>query len=217
MRDRLAELVRSALSDAFTFLFPVDCAGCGVPDVELCDACVASLAPDLVSGVLPGCASNVRVSSGVRFEGAPARIVRTIKEDGRTGLVRALVPVLDAAIRRIDDTAVLVPMPTSRASYRTRGFRVPDLLARGTARPTARWLRAVRRNRDQRGLTREQRAANVDHTLRADAAAHGVRVIIVDDVVTTGASLAEAVRALRKAGARVVGAATVAATPRRLS
>ncbi len=72
----------------------------------------------------------------------------------------------------------------------------------------------TRQTGDQRGLDQRQRRRNVSGSLRARDAA-GRRVIILDDVVTTGATLGEAARALRAAGAIVVGAVTIAATPRR--
>jgi predicted amidophosphoribosyltransferase len=74
-------------------------------------------------------------------------------------------------------------------------------------------LRAVRATRDQRSLDLMARRANVAGSLVARGV-RGRRVIVIDDVVTTGATLAEAARALRAEGAEVVGAATVAATPK---
>ena len=112
------------------------------------------------------------------------------------------------------DCVVLVPIPTSRAAYRRRGYRVIELVARRAGLKTARLLRIVGATADQRGLSREARRRNVAHSLRARGAA-GVQVIVIDDVVTTGATLAEAVRALRAGGADVIGAATIAATPHR--
>jgi predicted amidophosphoribosyltransferase len=67
---------------------------------------------------------------------------------------------------------------------------------------------------DQRGLGRAERLENLRGGMLARRA-EGIRVVIVDDVVTTGATLLEAARALRAAGAVVVGAATIAATPLR--
>jgi predicted amidophosphoribosyltransferase len=69
-------------------------------------------------------------------------------------------------------------------------------------------LRHVSSSRDMVGLSRAARAANVAGTLACDRVPLG-RVIIIDDVLTTGATLAEAVRALCAAGAVVLGAATV--------
>lgn len=209
--------VREACADALALLLPVSCAGCDEPDVALCERCVFALAPDPRQQVIEVPGGAVTVWSGIPFEGVAARVLRAIKEDGRTGLAHALAPALTAALARAGAAdAVPVPMPTSRAAYRRRGYRVPDLVVRRTGRRPRRLLRHARRTFDQRGLDRDARARNVAHSLAAVHAA-ALRVVVVDDVVTTGASLAEAVRALRAAGADVVAAVAVAATPRRLS
>lgn len=214
---RSSEVVRTALGDALALLLPVACAGCDAPDVVLCPSCVGALEPRPVRRVLSAPDGAITVWSGLPFDGVAARVVRAIKEEGRTGLIRSLAPALTAAIASLGrDDAVLVPFPTSRSSYRRRGYRVPDLLAARTGGRVRRLLRPARRTADQRGLDRVERRRNVANSLRAtDAAARPV--IVVDDVLTTGASLAEAVRALRAAGAEVVGAATVAATPLRMN
>ena len=117
----------------------------------------------------------------------------------------------------------LVPMPSRRKVVRDRGEDTTARLARTAARalrevglpvravPALCHARAVE---DQAGLTREQRQANLSGALRARRAAAAVtafRVVLVDDISTSGASLAEAARALREAGVPVLGAATIAA------
>lgn len=79
-------------------------------------------------------------------------------------------------------------------------------------------LRHRRRVADQAGLGAAARSANLAGALQAIAPwrVQGRRVVVVDDVITSGATLAEAARTLQAAGARVTAAATVAATPRRL-
>lgn len=155
--------------------------------------------------------------SALPFEGVPARVLRAIKEEGRTPLVRMLAPAMRAAWERSGaEECAVVPLPTSHGSYRRRGYRVPELLAAQTGQPVARLLRIARRAGDQRGLDRAARRANVAGSLRAVAPGpHRLRVVVLDDVVTTGATIAEAVRALRDAGVDVMGAVTAAATPRR--
>lgn len=212
-----AATVRAALSDALALLLPVMCAGCGEPDATLCDACAAAVAPRPVLRLIDAPGGHIPVWSGLAFDGVAARVVRAIKEEGRTPLARTLAPAFAAAVRRLDaPDALLVPVPTSRAAFRRRGYRVPDLIAARAGLRVTRLLQPVRRTGDQRGLDREGRRRNVAQSLSArDAPAR--RVIVIDDVVTTGASLEEAVRALRAAGAEVVGAATAAATPRRMN
>ena len=233
MRELLAVL-REACTDALALLLPVWCAGCDEPDVALCERCALSLRPAVRRQVVEAPGGSVDVWSGLAFEGVAARVLRAIKEDGRTGLAAALAPALAEVLDRAGTAGcVVVPMPTSRAAYRRRGFRVPELLLRRAGRPGRRLLRHARRTVDQRGLDRDARRRNVAHsmvaTISRSALARGgfpgqsagaeqpstLRVVVVDDVVTTGASLAEAVRALRAAGVEVVAAVALAATPRR--
>lgn len=209
----LVAVIRAALDEALLLVLPVVCAGCDEPDVTLCEDCRAALrpAPRRRAG------SGETVWSALRFEGVTGRVLRALKEDGRTDLARDLAPALAAAVAAIGDPgAVLVPIPTSRAAYRRRGYRVVDLVAARAGLRIEPLLRQTRRTADQRGLDQHRRRHNVEGSLVArDAAAR--RVIVIDDVVTTGATLAEAARALRAAGAEVVGAAAIAATPLRRS
>lgn len=212
----LAGVIRAALSEALALIMPICCAGCDEPDTGLCETCRAALAPRTQRRLLRGVDGDLPVWSGLAFEGVPARVIRSLKEEGRTPLAVHLAPALAAAAARFGSGVVYVPMPTSRSSFRRRGYRVPELIAAKARLPVARLLRTVRHVGDQRGLGRGDRRRNVALSLRA-VRAEGRRVVIVDDVVTTGASLEEAVRALREAGAHVVGAVTTAATPRRVN
>ncbi|MFJ6653219.1 ComF family protein [Microbacterium sp. NPDC091313] len=204
-------LVRAALADALTFVLPVDCAGCGAADETLCAACRQQLTPDPLVRRL----GSLEVRSGVLFDGPAARVIRALKEDGRTGLARELAPALRAAAGGWDeDGIVVVPVPTSAAAMRRRGFRVGELLARAAGWRPERMLRLERVTADQRALDVDARARNAAGSMSARGAA-GARVLVVDDVVTSGATLREAARALTAAGADVVGAVTAAAVPRR--
>ncbi|GAA5204186.1 ComF family protein [Microbacterium jejuense] len=221
MPSALLLTVRSACADALALLLPVSCAGCDEPDVVLCERCALLLAPTPRRQVIDAPGGSIPVWSGLAFDGVAARVVRAVKEEGRTGLVRAVAPALRAALEcaetGLPGAVALVPMPTSRAAYRRRGFRLPELLLRRAGRRATRPLRHARRTGDQRGLGRDARRRNVEGSLVARGDLSGMRVLLVDDVVTTGASLAEAARALRSAGAEVLGAATVGATPRRFA
>lgn len=215
----LALAVRSALRDALTLVLPVWCAGCDEPDVELCEECTAALEPaPRVRTLSGGDAPDLDVWSGLSFDGIPGRVVRALKEDGRTGLARALAPAMAAAAAAAvavhDPDALVVPVPTSRAAFRRRGYRVVELVAARAGLQVERLLVATRRTADQRGLDEDARHVNVAGSLGSQDAA-GRRVIVLDDVVTTGATLLEAARALRMAGADVVCGVTIAATPRR--
>lgn len=208
--------VRTAADAALSLVFPTWCAGCDEPDVSLCDACRAALTPDVTVRRV----GTVTVWSGLAFTGVAARVLRACKADGRGVLVRALAPALAAAaneaLAHADGLVRVVPVPTSSRAMRQRGFRIVDRLAtRAGLHPHAS-MQTSGRAADQRGLGREDRARNTPGSLRARGVA-GCAVLIVDDVVTSGATLREADRALRAAGAVVVGAATVASTPRHRS
>ena len=94
---------------------------------------------------------------------------------------------------------IVVPMPTSRAAFRRRGYRVADLVARRAGLRCARLLRSRVARPTSAASTGDAPPRNVAGAFDARDAA-GRRVIVLDDVVTTGATLEEAVRALRAAG-----------------
>jgi predicted amidophosphoribosyltransferase len=209
--------LRAALRGALGLLFPVWCAGCDEPGDALCPPCHEALAPSGQT-VVRRLGDGLRVASAMTFDGIAARVVRALKEEGRTGLARPLGRMLgDVLAAPPFDGADVVPIPSSRSALRRRGFAVTELLARRAgARPSRLLLPHRAAVDDQRELGIDDRARNVRGTMRARAA-DGARVVLVDDVVTTGATLTEAARTLRAAGAQVVGAVTVASTPRRWS
>ncbi|OZB82481.1 MAG: hypothetical protein B7X41_00900 [Microbacterium sp. 14-71-5] len=210
--------LRRVVQEIADLVFASVCAGCGAAGAALCLSCEAELAPRVVrprSDVVP-------LRAGLVFDGVAASVLRAVKEEGQTSLIRSLRPALAAAVddlcagagapRRID---AVVPLPTTRAAFRRRGFRVPEILARGTGVPLLRALSYARRVQDQRGLDARERRANLAGGLVASRAGEGAAALIVDDVITTGSTCAEAARALRAAGFQVVGAVAVAATGRR--
>lgn len=127
-------------------------------------------------------------------------------------LLRAAAPALSAT-----DWDALVPVPLHPTKQREREFNQAERLAARLGRVTGlpvctRWLRRVVPTRTQTQLSREQRAANVRgaFALRDGAAVRGLRVLLVDDVFTTGATTGACARLLRRAGAADVGVWTVA-------
>lgn len=153
-------------------------------------------------------------------------VVLAWKRGGHTRLTPTIGALVAASVCALDpgSTVCLVPVPTTRRSRRRRGG---DLLA-GAAQEAAQCLEAVgvrasvvqglcfeRVPRDQVGLAALERRGNLDGALRRSRRSipGGVEVVVVDDVVTTGATLAEAVRVLASDGVGVLGAAVAAARP----
>ena len=157
------------------------------------------------------------------------RVIRALllahKEHGRLALVRPLGGLLAGAVCLVAPPGsapfLLVPVPSAPQAVRARGHDHARRLAARAARTLRgeQWpvralplLSLTRTVADQAGLSTTERAANLAGALVARRMLVGHRVIVVDDVVTTGATLIEAARALRAAGADVQGAAVVAAT-----
>lgn len=204
-----------AVLEAFAFLFPVPCAGCGVEGRALCAVCAPQLAARLQVTDLPGVGP---VAAGVSYDGVARAALLGLKEEGRSALATPLaVPfasAVSAALTEASD-AVAVAVPSTRAARRRRGYEPVRLLAsRAGIRLTPLFLSA-RPHAVQKGLDVAERARNLDGVFTLARAAHGIRVLLLDDVVTTGATLSAAAGVLRAGGADVVGAAVLAATPRR--
>jgi ComF family protein len=113
-----------------------------------------------------------------------------------------------------------VPVPLHWTRRLERGFNQADLLARGIARALDRpvegsLLRRVRRGPRQLGLSRRERRRVLRGVFAAAPAARGRRILLIDDVVTTGATLEAGALALRRAGARSVVAFAICRTPTR--
>jgi ComF family protein len=207
--------VRDALLDALALLFPVECSGCSSPDRSLCLECRDALVPEPTPRVTPG---GVPVVTALRYESRVRRVILALKEQGRTDAATALCLPLATAIGRATAAraAELAPVPTSRAAYRRRGYDPVLLLMRRAGLRPARVLEAARRTSRQKLLGAAERAENVAGAFRAKGRLEGRRFIVVDDILTTGATIDEAARAITAAGGQVLGAATMAFTPRLL-
>ncbi|MBM7504204.1 ComF family protein [Agromyces aurantiacus] len=212
-----AGVLREALLDALALVLPVACAGCGAPDRSVCGACRAALEPAAAPVERPG----IRAWAGLSYAGAAARAIRSFKDDGRTDAAPALAPALRAALAAACAEPVrpgrleVAVVPSTAAARRARGYDPVRLLVRHAGFRSANVLRALDRA-DQAGLGRAERRANAARSLTAVRPLSGGRFVLVDDVVTTGSTLADAVRAIRSAGGDVAAIAVLAQTPLRV-
>jgi ComF family protein len=206
--------LRDALLDAWALVMPVECAGCGDPGRALCAACAAHLVPLPVMRSTPGGISAV---TALRYEDVVRRVILSLKEQHRTDVAAALARPLAAALSKATppgSTVEFVPVPGSRDGYRRRGYHPVVLLLRKAGHAPSRVLRTRRRTSTQKTLGVADRAANLSGAFAARRPLGGRTFLIVDDVLTTGATLDEAARALSEAGGTVVGAVALAFTPR---
>lgn len=204
--------IRSALLDALAVLSPVDCAGCGAPDRSLCDDCRRALAPAVTPRTL---SDGSIVFTALRYEGVVRRAMLALKESGRTDVAGALsAPFAAALSRAAQPGAEFLAVPTSTAAWRRRGYDPVALLARRAGLRHTRVLRSTRSTASQKTLGAVDRASNLQSSMVSKKSLVGRRFVLIDDVVTTGATLAEAARAVTAAGGEVVGRAALAFTPR---
>jgi predicted amidophosphoribosyltransferase len=230
---------RHALAAALELVLPSSCAAChAVATRSLCGPCLVGLRSASrgvgPAGPRPPPPGMPPCWAGARFEGALRLAVTAYKDEGRRDLrddlARLLATALtaataDPAMRRftaLGEEVLVVPVPTAGASRRRRGDDPVAALARAATAPGMVVVPALAHTRavaDQAHLDRRSRARNLAGSMAVGPAWRGVvrgaTCVVVDDVVTTGATLAEAARALHAAGARHVVAATCATTPRR--
>ncbi len=223
-----------ALTDLIT---GAACAGCGTAGVLVCRNCLDQARGQATiawpTPTPPGLAVPWAASE---YDGLPREMVLGHKERFQLGLARPLGRLLADAVstgflpNRLP--LVLVPVPSRARTVRARGHEPTYSITREAARflrgqghdVIARRLLAVGRVQDQSGLSETQRAENLAGSMSVPSAgllrlaSHRphARIVVCDDVLTTGATAREAQRALDAVGTRIEGFAVVAATVRRL-
>ncbi|TQM62335.1 ComF family protein [Humibacillus xanthopallidus] len=229
-------MVHPLASRLVDLVLPTECAACHRPGTRWCARCHFALqrlelGPDPVPvrprplpPLMPPTHAVVAYADPVRAA------VSAWKDADRRDLVAVLGPLLDRSVEAalvaagwVDRPVVVVPAPSSPGAQRRRGDAPLLDLATWVGRQPrhARLrvvpaLRQVRRVADQSGLNIADRRRNLAGAMAVKPMWHNVirdrYVVVVDDVVTTGATLAEAARALRRCGAvQVVGASVAAA------
>ncbi len=216
-------------------LLGASCHGCGTPGWGTCPSCRSELAQHQPYATMPDpCPPGFPTTvASAPYDRLLRRLIIAHKERQALGLSRLLADRLAVSVhvllrlvnhRATDPVIVLVPVPSAARAVRQRGFDATLTLARLAGRRLrtrypVRVLAALaqlRSVRDQAGLDAHQRQRNLSGGIRVRRAVDGALVVLVDDLVTSGSSLTEAARVVRSGGGLVLGAATVAATRRRL-
>ena len=216
--ERIAGLLTRAANSVLDFVFTPRCVGCGREGTYLHQACLGpSQMPDAVHHPRAGDDRLAGVLSSFAMDGAAREAVHQLKYRG----LRALAPVMgETMARRLIDSSLrpdmLLAVPLHPRRLRERGHNQAELLAQAVARRLGlgldlSGLERVRHGAPQaRAANLEERLASVDSAFRVRANVEALTVVVVDDVCTTGATLASCARALRQAGAREVWGLTFA-------
>jgi predicted amidophosphoribosyltransferase len=204
------------LADVADVLVGTCCVSCRNPALGLCAECASAVRPQARIVRDRPC----RVAAAGEYEGPLRSAIIAWKERGRFTVERPLAHLVAASVLALDAEGpiALVPIPSRPDRRRARGADVVTDLARRAAgllrtvdvdASAVPALAFVKRVRDQAGLSATARADNVRGSLVARRVPTAP-VVLVDDIVTTGATLGEAVRAFGARGLTVAGAAVMA-------
>jgi predicted amidophosphoribosyltransferase len=209
-------------------VLPLECGGCGAPSIRWCAACARQLAvmadePHLVT---PRVDPGVPVLSLGRYAGARREAIVAVKEHGRADLIVPLAVALQAGLEHlliwgvVGTPLTIVPAPTRRSAARRRGGDPVTRMARAATAglrdvPDIHVVQALRLRalaRDSVGLSSADRQRNIAGRVKITRSIKGLAraVLVVDDIVTTGATASESVRVLQIAGAQVAGVLAIA-------
>jgi ComF family protein len=202
----------SLIDHILSILAPYECLGCRTEGVLLCGVCAAGV-PAVPDRILPPGSPLYRVRSVAPYTGKAKELVAMLKFSGAQSASRQIAVLM---MPFAPPGTLIVPVPTATGRVRRRGYDQARLLARDLSRRTGlpRLDCLVRSGQThQVGADRELRLEQLRQAFRVRraGAVSGRNVLLIDDVVTTGASLESAARVLRAAGAAHVEAATFCA------
>jgi ComF family protein len=217
--------VAGVASAALDLALPAACAGCGIEGDVLCAGCRPALDARLAlpAGVPIGMPADLpypllQIEWCAPFAGSVREALHQLKYAGERRLARPLGEAVARRWARVGQGAtVIVPVPVHATRERQRGYDQAALIAEVAARelglPCVRALERARATVAQFELGRDERSSNVSGAFRLrreSVSLAGQWVLLVDDVVTTGSTLAACATALEAGGAVAVSAITVA-------
>ncbi|MBB5852698.1 ComF family protein [Amycolatopsis umgeniensis] len=203
-------------------LIPARCASCGAPGAPCCATCQTAWG-SLSETTRAPTAGLVPVYALAAYADEARRLILAYKERGRRDLAPFLGRALAEALAHLPEPGperCLVPVPSRRHASRVRGGPhvrrlaeecVKVLLSKGNPARVAPLLELRSGVRDAAGLTRAERAVNLDGRVRLVPGDHPSRVILLDDVITTGATAAACTRLLDISGIHVHAVVALAA------
>jgi predicted amidophosphoribosyltransferase len=203
-------------------IFPSRCIGCSQLGISICSTCRKSWHSHIYHRTIKVLDTSYPVISAIEYSPIASRVLMRAKEANQEAADQLLVGALSHSLRYFLKNfgfGDLVPIPSRRSATRKRGRdfmqEITDSVAENESIKSLQILQHQRAVRDQSQLNSQQRSRNIAGAFSTSFNLAEVRdsgnigpLIIVDDLVTTGATLAEAIRALRTAGFPVLGAVT---------
>ena len=188
----------------------------------VCSCCKRTLDAPLAGPVCSRCWEDARTAAG-SYDGALRDIIHVFKYEGRRTLARPLALLLrQQSARELEEADCIVPVPLFAWRRLRRGFNQSAALARELELPVVHALWRIRPTASQTGLTAAERRRNVAGAFRLSPLLSQQkkrqfitdrRIVLLDDVMTTGATSTACVRVLLDAGARDVRVVTLARAP----
>jgi ComF family protein len=202
------------LEPVLDLLAPRECAACAEPPKRARTFCARCGEPGVVA---PALISGIPLVVAGAYEPPLSLAIGRFKFEGHSELAANLAALLDTAARRFAQAGAewCAPVPLHPKRLAERGYDQAALLARAIARSAGlrcapRLLERARATNQQARLGRDARSENVHGAFRVAPRSKPARVLLVDDVVTTGATLAACIEALKAKGCEVTGALALA-------
>lgn len=203
-------------------IFPSRCIGCSQLGISICSTCRKNWHPHIYYRTLMVLEKNYPIVSAIEYSSVASRVLLRAKESNQAVADQLLIAAIGHSLRhfiKFYGTGALVAIPSRRSATRKRGRdfmkEITSSLANCESLQCFEILQHQRAVKDQSQLNSEQRASNIagafsiSNNLAKPATAGNIGpVIVVDDLVTTGSTLIEAIRALRTASYEVIGAVT---------
>jgi ComF family protein len=195
------------VSKLLDFLLPTACVICSKLGASLCTKCLNIYETNFINLSLAG-VTGFAVSD---YTSEAALLVNNLKEKGVTSLTPSLAKLVARHWPTELDNAILIPVPSSRANSKKRGFSHTVLLSKALAREIPKGscreiLKSAKPRVDQVGLSPTARVQNMREAFRADLRGFDPRgrpLVLLDDVLTSGATMAEAIACLESAGLEI--------------
>lgn len=228
MTGSAEEWMHRVLDGLAEIVFPRRCSGCGLRGVWVCDACLKAM-PLFEDPVCDRCGIPLhhfcrcahvpeaidKLRSAGPYDGWLREGVHRMKYQGESARAAHLASLLESAVRQFTAAEAIVAVPLHSSRQEERGYNQSELIATHLASATGLplWPALIRKRdtRHQVDLSRDERAANMHDAfaLRGGTSMRPSRVMLIDDVFTTGATTGECARTLRLGGVSTIYALTI--------